>query len=205
MISQTPDLLEDFPEVCYPLAKLGGSALLARGQLFYGTPTNIQIGADSFRLPTIRGSVASGATVAAFGANAAIRGFQTENPDGSTDRPDFLFLDDLQTDQIAANPARVEALEEKVASTLAGLAENGATLSMIQTMTVKSPDDYADRALNVEVFPQWRGLRESALLKMPERLDLWRQYRALWFDDEKKATAFFRKNRREMSRGSEVG
>lgn len=205
MISKTPELLEDYPEVCYPLAKLGGSALLARGQTFYGVPTDVRISADSFRLPTIRGSACSGATIAAFGANAAIRGFQTENPDGSTDRPDFLFLDDLQTDQIAANPARVEALEQKVASTLAGLAENGAELSMIQTMTVKIPDDYADRTLNVELYPRWNGLRESALESLPERLDLWRQYRAIWFDDEKKATAFYRDNLEEMRRGGVVG
>ena len=205
MISKTPALLEDYPEACYPLSKLGGSALLARGQTFYGAPTDVRISADSFRLPTIRGSACSGATIAAFGANAAIRGFQAENPDGSTDRPDFLFLDDLQTDQISANPARIEALEEKVASTLAGLAENGAELSMIQTMTVKNPDDYADRTLNVELYPRWNGLREAALESLPERIDLWRQYRSIWFDDEQKATAFYRQNLEDMRRGAIVG
>lgn len=197
-------LFDDFPEICAPVRALKGSALLARGQLFYGVPTNVQIAADSFRLPTIAGSVASGATVAAYGVKAAVRGLSVEGADGSTVRPDFLFLDDLQTDAIAVNPRRVADLEEIVASALEGLVENGAELAMVQTCTVKAPDDFADRTLNRELNPRWNGLRFKSLETMPERLDLWRQYRSIWFDDEKKATAFYRKNRKEMQKGAVV-
>lgn len=197
-------LFDDFPEICAPVRALKGSALLARGQLFYGVPTNVQIAADSFRLPTIAGSVASGATVAAYGVKAAVRGLSVEGADGSTVRPDFLFLDDLQTDAIAVNPRRVADLEEIVASALEGLVENGAELAMVQTCTVKAPDDFADRTLNRELNPRWNGLRFKSLETMPERLDLWRQYRSLWFDDEKKATSFYRKNRKEMQKGAVV-
>ena len=128
--TSSPTLAEDFPEVCFPLQRLRGSALLARGQLFYGQPVNVVITADSLKLPTIPGSKASGATIASYGIRAAIRGLSAENPDGSTDRPDLLFLDDLQTDGVAINPARVAALEETVAGTLEGLAENGAELDL---------------------------------------------------------------------------
>lgn len=204
ILTGTKALGEDFPEVCYPLQKLRGSALLARGQLFYGTPTNVQISADSLRLPTIRGSLASGATVAAYGVNAAIRGLSTENPDGSTDRPDFLFLDDLQTDAVAVNPVRVQALEETVASTLEGLVENGAELAMVQTCTVKAPDDYSDRTLNRELYPRWNGLRFQSLEKMPKRMELWREYRAIWFDDERAATRFYKRNLAAMREGAVV-
>lgn len=197
-------LCDDFPEVCVPVRALRGSALLARGQLFYGEPTNVQISADSFRLPTIPCSPASGSTVAAYGVKAAIRGLSTEAPDGSTIRPDFLFLDDLQTDAIAINPKRVADLEEIVASTLEGLVENGADVAAVQTCTVKAPDDYADRVLNRELNPRWNGLRFASLATMPERLDLWRRYRALWFDSEEAATAFYRENREEMTRGAIV-
>ena len=72
-------------------------------------------------------------------------------------------------------------------------------------MTVKSPDDYADRTLNVELYPRWNGLREAALESLPERIDLWRQYRSIWFDDERKATAFYRDHLEEMRRGAIVG
>lgn len=201
---ESPELVDDFPEVCYPLSKLRGSALLARGQLYYGRPTNVQLTADSIRLPTILGAATSGATIAAYGVNAAIRGLSSENPDGSTDRPDFLFLDDLQTDSVAKNPARVAALEETVASTLEGLAENGAEIAAVETCTVKAPDDYADRRLNRELYPRWSGLRFASLERMPARLDLWRQYRALWFDDEAAASRFYRKNRKEMQAGAVV-
>ena len=197
-------LCDDFPEICVPVRALKGSALLARGQLFYGEPTNVQISADSFRLPTIPASPASGSTVAAYGVKAAIRGLSTEAPDGSTIRPDFLFLDDLQTDAIAINPKRVADLEEIVASTLEGLVENGADVAAVQTCTVKAPDDYADRALNRELNPRWNGLRFSSLATMPERLDLWRQYRALWFESETDATKFYRENHDDMATGATV-
>ncbi len=204
IVGTNPRLCEDFPEICVPVRALRGSALLARGQLFYGEPTNVQMGADSFRLPTVPCSQASGSTVAAYGVKAAVRGLSVEGADGSTIRPDFLFLDDLQTDQIAVNPRRVADLEEIVAASLEGLVENGAELAMVQTCTVKAPDDFADRTLNTELNPRWNGLRFKSLEVMPERLDLWREYRALWFDSEKKATAFYRRNRKEMKAGAVV-
>ena len=200
----SPKLAEDFPEVCFPLQRLRGSALLARGQLFYGEPVNVVISADSLRLPTIPGSKASGATIAAYGIRAAIRGLSAENPDGSTDRPDLLFLDDLQTDGVAVNPARVAALEETVAGTLEGLAENGAELAQIQTCTVRAPDDYSDRTLNRELYPRWNGLRFASLERLPARLDLWREYRARWFEDETAATEFYRANLDAMREGAVV-
>ncbi|MBR2005824.1 MAG: hypothetical protein IJ991_16785, partial [Thermoguttaceae bacterium] len=205
MIATNPELLRDYPEVCFPLAKLGGSALLARGQTFYGEPTGVRIAADSFRLPTVRGSAASGAVVAAYGINAAIRGLQEEGPDGETMRPDFLFLDDLQTDAVAINPKRVEALDEKVASTLQGLAENGGELAMVQTITVRAPGDYAELILDREIYPLWNGERFAAVDPMPERMDLWREYRALLFENPDAATAFYRANLDEMRRGAVVG
>lgn len=204
IVGSNQKLCDDFPEICVPVRALRGSALLARGQLFYGEPTNVQISADSFRLPTIPASPASGAVVCAYGVKAAIRGLSAEAPDGATIRPDFLFLDDLQTDSIAVNPKRVADLEEIVASTLEGLVENGADVAAVQTCTVKAPDDYADRVLNRELNPRWNGLRFASLASMPERLDLWRKYRALWFESEKKATAFYRANRDEMAKGAVV-
>lgn len=204
ILTASPVLAEDFPEVCYPLQKLRGSALLARGQLFYNDPTNIQLTADSIRLPTIRFSQCSGATVSAYGVNSAIRGLSVENPDGSTDRPDFLFLDDLQTDAVAINPKRVAQLEETVSATLEGLVENGAELAMIQTCTVKAPDDYSDRTLNKELYPRWNGLRFRSLETMPERMDLWREYRAIWFEAEKEASRYYRDHLEEMRRGAVV-
>lgn len=204
IIGTNPLLLEDFPEACYPVAKLRGSALLARGQLFYGVPTRVSIGADSFRLPTIAGSRCSASVVAAYGVKAAVRGLSAEGADGSTLRPDFLFLDDLQTDAVAINPRRVADLEEVVASALEGLVENGAEIAAVQTCTVKAPDDYADRTLNRELNPRWNGLRFASLEKMPARLDLWRHYRGLWFESEDLATAFYKRNLDAMREGAVV-
>lgn len=197
-------LLEDFPEVVYPLSKLRGSALLARGQVAYGEPTDVTVSADALRLPAIAGSQASGASVVAVGIKSAIRGQSSEMPDGSTQRPDFLILDDVQKDEDARNPIRVEALEHKIASTVKGLAESGREIPMVFTCTVIESGDLADRFLNSEIYPWWHGIRGQMIETWPERMDLWREYRSRRFVDEKDADQFYRDNLDEMRRGGTV-
>jgi len=203
-LSTAPALIEDYPEICYPLGLLKGSQSLARGQIYMGEPTRSGFNSQVIRLPTIPGSKPSGATIAAYGVNAALRGLAVENPDGSTDRPDLLFLDDLSTDKLAINPKRVEELELKVAGTLEGLAGAGETLAMLQTCTVIAPDDYPDRILNREIYPRWNGLRFAALDSLPLNEPLWREYAALWVEEPEKATEFYRQNRDAMKEGAIV-
>ncbi len=203
-VSTNPLLVADFPEVCYPLHLLKGSQSLARGQLLNGEPTASVFNSQIIRFPTVDGSDVSGATIAAYGVNAALRGMAVENPDGSTDRPDCLFLDDLSTDKLALNPNRVAELENKVAGTLEGLAGAGETLAMMQTCTVIAPDDYADRILNKELYPRWNGVRIAALDSFPEDEAAWREYGAIWAEDPEKATEFYRANLERMRKGAVV-
>ena len=42
-------------------------------------------------------------------------GENADLPDGRNVRPDFLLLDDLQKDDLAKNPARVDELEKELA------------------------------------------------------------------------------------------
>lgn len=202
ILSNNPILAGDFPEVSYAMNKLRGSALLARGQLYYGEPTLISLGADSITLPTIRESKASGSTCISLGINAAIRGQSAELQSGQTIRPDFIILDDLQTDKVAANPNRVSALEDLIASTVGGLGESGTEISQLMICTVISPDDLADRFLDLEIHPRWNGLRFAMIDPMPERMDLWREYRSLRFSDTEMADSFYRAHRKEMDAGA---
>lgn len=197
-------LLEDFPEVVYPLRELHGSSLLARGQLANGEPTDVTISAESLRLPNISGSKAAGASIVTIGVKAAIRGQSCAMPDGTIARPDFLILDDVQTDDDARNPVRIEALEHKIASTIEGLAESGTVIPMVITCTVIESGDFADRILNHEIYPHWNGIRGQMIDLWPERMDLWREYRSRRFTDPDDANSFYQANLEEMRRGAIV-
>jgi len=199
-----PILRQDYPEICWPMYKLEGSALLARGQRYLGRPTDITLSADQIKLPNIVGGKASGSMIAAFGIKAAIRGQSTDGVDGSTIRPDFVILDDVQTNDLAKNPDRLQDMEDAINATIEGLAGNGCELSMIMCCTVIEDNDLADRYLDHSRYPQWQGIRGAALDALPTRMDLWREYRSLRFGDPAAANAFYDKNYHDMQQGALV-
>jgi len=198
-------LAADYPEICFPFAELGGSALLARGQICAGEPTLISVSADRLVFPTVRGSGASGTVLGAVGVTGSFLGENADLPDGRNVRPDFLLLDDLQKDDLAKNPARVEELENKINASLEGLVELGNELSMVMTCTVKQPDDLSDRYLDHEKYPRWNGIRGKMIETFPDRMDLWREYRSRRHNSEEDARNFYLENREEMQRGAVVG
>lgn len=198
------EILADFPEAAHPIRKLKGSALLARGQLYMGEPTEIGWTADTIRLPLIPGSPSAGSTVSVAGLQAAIRGKFAEGPDGETYRPDLVVIDDPQSDKVAKSPAQVAWLETVVNGAIEGLAEDGKHLSMIMTCTVIRPDDAADRFLDRNIYPHWNGLRYKMLENFPEKMELWEEYRGMRVKDVEAANRFYKKNRKAMDKGAIV-
>ena len=95
-------LYADFPEVCHAVRALEGKPQRCASQTYAGELTHIQWKADTVVLPTIPGSVASGAILKAKGITAAGRGLKHKRPDGTNQRPDLIVLDDFQTDETPA-------------------------------------------------------------------------------------------------------
>jgi hypothetical protein len=75
-------LLEDFPEVAYPIQCLDGIANRCNGQLYQGQRTHIGWTAKDVVLPTIEGSRASGAIIKVAGITGRIRGMKFKRADG---------------------------------------------------------------------------------------------------------------------------
>jgi hypothetical protein len=98
-------LLEDFPEVVYPIQCLDGIANRCNGQLYKGERTHIGWTAREIVLPTMPGSVASGAIIKVAGITGRIRGMKYKRADGHTVRPSLVVLDDPQTDESARSPS----------------------------------------------------------------------------------------------------
>ena len=203
-------LLEDFPEVCYPIRRLEGIAHRANGQLFHGERTYIVWTAKEIVLPTIPGSPASGAIIRVAGITGRIRGMKFKRPDGRNVRPDFVIPDDPQTDESAKSPGQTAERERIIAGTILGLAGPGKKIAAVIPCTVIAPDDLADRLLDRRRHPEWQGKRTRMLVTLPKNEELWDQYAKLRAEslragnEGREATEFYRQNRKAMDEGAEA-
>jgi hypothetical protein len=205
-------LLEDFPEICYPIRRLDGIANRSNGQLLSGKRTHIEWTATGIVLPTVAGSAASGAIIAVTGITGRIRGMKYARPgDGRNVRPDLVIPDDPQTDESARSPSQCAVRTRILTGAVLGLAGPGKKISGVMPCTVINPGDMADEILDRDKHPEWRGERTKLVYKWPDAWDtLWQQYKKIRGDglraeDEGRAgTEFYRANREAMDRGSEI-
>jgi hypothetical protein len=203
-------LLDDFPEVCYPIRCLEGIHQRASGQLYMGEPTHIGWTAKEIVLPTITGSSASGAIIAVAGITGRIRGMKRKRPDGQSVRPSLVLIDDPQTDESARSLSQCAARERVLAGAILGLAGPGQKIAGLMTVTVVRPDDLADRLLDRDKHPQWQGERTRMVYSFPTNEALWAKYaevRAEGLRAErglKAATAFYKRRRKAMDEGAVV-
>lgn len=209
-----PLLLEDFPEVCYPLAQLGSIHNKAKGQLLDGRPTRMRFGKRLLVLPDVAGSPAAGSVIKTAGLLSALRGANHRLPDGTVIRPDLVLLDDPQTRESAESTDQSATRTRIVGADVLGLAGPEQTMAALMACTVVAPGDMCDTILDRELHPDWRGDRTKMLLSWPEDMDLWEEYdeirrKFLKEDDEadaipKQATRFYLDHQTEMDAGAEV-
>ena len=215
-------LLEDFPDVVYPIQKLDGIAHRANGQLYRGERTHIGWTAKEIVLPTIPACatsrdaagrpdrVASGAIIRVAGITGRIRGLKYKRPDGRTVRPSLVIIDDPQTDESARSPSQCQNREAVLAGAVLGLAGPGHKIAGVMPCTVISKYDMADNILDRDKHPQWQGERTKMLYSFPKNDALWSEYeqiRATELKSERgleKATAFYREHQVEMDDGALV-
>ena len=203
-------LLEDFPEVAFPIQALEGIHQRAGGQLYQGKQTHIGWTAREIVLPTMPDSKASGGIIRVAGITGRIRGMKHKRPDGQSVRPSLVLIDDPQTDESARSPSQCAQRERVVAGAILGLAGPGRKIAALMAITVVRPDDMADRLLDRDKHPQWQGERTKMVYDFPADEKLWTQYAEL--RDEglrngvglKLATRFYRTNRKAMDKGARV-
>ncbi len=204
-----PRLKEDFPEVCYPIAKLERIVHRQKGQKYQGEPTRIEWLADRIVLPTIKGSQASGVVISCSGMKGSdIRGQNYARPDGSVARPQLVLVDDPQTTESAWSAIQCERREAIVGSDILGMAGPDKRIAGLMACTVIRPGDMADRILDREIHPDWQGERTKLLYAFPKNEKLWDRYAEIRRDslkndgDGSEATEFYRKHREAMDEGA---
>lgn len=203
-------LLEDFPEVVFPIQQLEGIANRCAGQLYRGEQTYITWTAKEIVLPTIEGSKASAAMVKVAGLTGQVRGMKHKRPDGKSVRPSLVVLDDPQTDDSARSPSQCAQRESILAGAILGLAGPGRKIAGIMPLTVIRPDDMADRILNKDLHPQWQGERTKMVYSFPTNEKLWQEYGTIRAESLRSgrgladATAFYGANRTAMDEGAVI-
>jgi hypothetical protein len=220
-----PEYAEDFPEVAFPAIKLGGIANRSSGQICEGESTLIGWGKDRVVLPTVPPPAnwpkrwklradgmapTSGSVLGVSGLTGdGIRGSVTTLTTGEQLRPDFVLLDDPQTDESAASATQNETRESLVAGAVLGMAGPGKSISAVMPCTVIRPGDFIDRVLDRDKHPMWRGERCRMLVSMPTNLAAWDPYFDLRAEcarkeppDFSEANAYYAANREVLDAGA---
>jgi hypothetical protein len=216
-LSENDLLYEDFPEAIHAIRALEGKAQRCHSQSYKGALTHIEWKADTIVLPTICGSKASGGIITAHGITAASRGMKHKRPDGTQQRPDFVIIDDPQTDESASSELQVTKRLDVIRKSILKLGGHNRRIAAVINATVIQPDDMIDQLLSTKKFPSWQGER----IKMVRRWS--KAHETLWlgeyqrirntFDAQKlgdqqrahrDATQFYREHRREMDDGCDV-
>jgi hypothetical protein len=164
-------LAEDFPEVTVAAAALDGKAQRCPSQTCGGELTHIEWTAETVVLPTIAGSLASGAIIRTKGLTASSRGMRYKRSDGTQARPDFVIIDDPQTDDSAVSPSQVAKRLGVIRRSILRLGSHGRQVAAVMNATIIADGDLADTLSDAERHPEWEAERIRMVVSMPKRLD----------------------------------
>lgn len=209
-LEQNDILLEDFPGICYPIRCLDGIANRCAGQLYAGQRTLITWTGKELVFPSIEGVAGSGGIVSVAGITGRVRGQKMKMADGSVARPDIAIVDDPQTDESARSLSQCDKRERVIAGAVLGLPKPGTKISAFMPCTVIAPGDMADRLLNRDLHPDWRGERTKMLNAFPTNAKLWDEYAEVRADGLRAsdsgaaANAFYAEHREAMDEGAQV-
>lgn len=212
-LSKNALLLEDFPEICYPIACLKGIHNKAAGQTLDGEPTAMTWAGTQIVLPTVAGSAYSECVIEAAGLLVATRGAQYTTSDGDVIRPSLVLLDDPQTRESARSLMQTTDRFEIITGDLFGLAGPGESITVLCACTAIYQGDLACLLLDKERAPEWRGERFQMMRSFPKNMELWEEYYELRRTalrtsattvDYAEARQFYRDNFDAMNEGAEV-
>lgn len=215
---ETNDILMSvFPAACHAIRSLDGAPQRAARQTIDGVRTHVTASAEELVLPTVPGFEGSGCVVRCKGITANIRGQRFKRPDGEQVRPDFVIIDDPQTDASASSPSQCAKRLSTINKTILRLGGHFESIACVCNATIIEADDVVDQMQDREANPGWRVNKAPMLKSLPDKdvldnlwLDKYAEIRTAYDpeDDDAKhaawraATEFYRENQAEMDRGA---
>ncbi len=197
----------DFPEFAVPLADVGMTPQRARLQTYGGVLTHIADNArfSYKRFAALDGYPHTGGIVAARGADQAIRGLNIDSR-----RPDFVFVDDPQTDDDAASAKRVEKIEARIQGAIQGLGESSETIAAVMATTPIEPGDVSERFADADRHGEWLTTTEGLVAKWGPKEWVSKYIEELRRDNAAhdvtlaRSRAWYAEHRAEIERGVEM-
>ena len=140
---------------------------------------------------------AGGAKIEVFGSGKRIRG-RRHGPY----RPDLVIGDDLENDENVRSPDQRDKLQAWLTKSVMKLGGAGAKMDVLIIGTILHYDSVLARLLE---NPLWHGRRFKALLRWPDRMDLWDRWEAIYRNEgEDAAERFHAQNAAAMQAGAQV-
>uniref|UniRef100_B8DKY2 Phage uncharacterized protein n=1 Tax=Nitratidesulfovibrio vulgaris (strain DSM 19637 / Miyazaki F) TaxID=883 RepID=B8DKY2_NITV9 len=133
----------------------------------------------------------------ALGAGKRMRGLRH-----GPHRPDLAVLDDLENDENVLKPEQRDKLQGWLQRTVLSLGPADDSMDVIYVGTILHYDSVLARTLQK---PLWRGKRFRAVIRWPDRMDLWDRWEGiLRAEGADAARAFHAANAADMERNAEV-
>ena len=209
------ELARLYPAVCACFQHLDEKVQRAKHQTYNGHPTYIGYSKDKIRFPYIEGEPFAGSIIQVRSKDN-VRGVNTKlryGPDsGRVLRPDFVFLDDIQTDEEAESPPVVTKIVRTIKKSILFAGGHSKRLSAVKCCTPIAAGDVATHFLLNE--PSWQVVTYKMMERMPDNMEIWLgEYAKILNDFDKselggytraaiRAMEFYRENREEMDRGA---
>lgn len=117
-------------------------------------------------------------------------------------RPDLMFFDDLENDEAVRSPDQRKKLETWIKRAALKVGPPDGSMDVIWVGTVLHYDAVLVRASK---SPVWRVAEFQAIIRFPDRMDLWDKFEEAFNNDgEEAARAFYDANKAEMDEGAVV-
>ena len=117
---------------------------------------------------------ANNAKVQAFGSGKKMRGLRH-----GPHRPDLVLLDDIENDEQVRSKEQRDKLEAWVNKTVLNLGPPDGTMDVLYLNTILHYDSVANR---FHKKPRWVRRKFKAVLRWPDRMDLWQQWEELFLN-----------------------
>ncbi|MVA19513.1 phage terminase large subunit [Agrobacterium vitis] len=117
-------------------------------------------------------------------------------------RPDLMFFDDLENDEAVRSPEQRKKLETWIKRAALKVGPPDGSMDVVWVGTVLHYDAVLVRAAK---SPVWRVAEFQAIIRFPDRMDLWDRFEEFYHNEgEDAARAFYDANKAEMDAGAVV-
>lgn len=168
------ELYKLYPLPCECFRHVAESPVRARRQTYMGEKTHINFTKFQLRMPILPGEPSAGSVIQVRpkdnvrGLNVKIR-YGPES--GKVLRPDFVFMDDIQTDEEAESPTTVYKIIQTLKKSILFAGSHAKPISAVMCCTPICPGDVASHFILNE--PSWDCIVSPMVRKMPDNMDMW--------------------------------